>query len=159
MSPLWTAAVRDAAVIGAGPVGLFTLFALGQAGLDAVVVDALDVPGRQCAALYPEKPIYDIPGRPSVTAGTLVADLVGQAAPYDPLYLLGRRAIGLRQEEEQFRIALSDGSEVGARAVVVAAGAGAFVPNRPRSPILRPSRGPAFSMRWTTPRGFAAGWW
>ncbi|MCL8385224.1 NAD(P)/FAD-dependent oxidoreductase [Xanthobacter aminoxidans] len=136
MSPLRTAAVRDVAVIGAGPVGLFTLFALGQAGLDALVVDALDVPGGQCAALYSEKPIYDIPGRPSVTAGALVADLVGQAAPYDPLYLLGRRAIGLRQEGEQFRIALSDGSEVGARAVVVVAGAGAFGPNRPPIPNL-----------------------
>ncbi|MFG1360560.1 NAD(P)/FAD-dependent oxidoreductase [Xanthobacter pseudotagetidis] len=129
-------AARDVAVIGAGPVGLFTAFALGQAGLDALVVDALDAPGGQCAALYAEKPIYDIPGRPSVTAGALVADLRRQAAPYDPLYLLGRRAVGLSQEGEAFRIALSDGSAARARAVVVAAGAGAFGPNRPPLPGL-----------------------
>ncbi|MBB6310048.1 NAD(P)/FAD-dependent oxidoreductase [Xanthobacter tagetidis] len=129
-------AMRDVAVIGAGPVGLFTVFALGQAGLDALVVDALDAPGGQCAALYAEKPIYDIPGRPSVTAAALVADLVQQAAPYAPLYLLSRRAVGLRQDGEGFRIALSDGSEAAARAVVVAAGAGAFGPNRPPLPGL-----------------------
>jgi thioredoxin reductase (NADPH) len=126
----------DVLVVGAGPVGLFAVFALGQVGLRSVVVDALQEVGGQCAALYPEKPIYDIPTRTEVAAGELVSALEAQAAAYAPRYLLGRRTEQLSGSQGAFLAKLSDGTELAARAVVVAAGAGAFGPNRPPLPGL-----------------------
>lgn len=121
----------DVAVIGAGPVGLFAVFALGQVGLSAVVVDALHETGGQCAALYPEKPIYDIPSRPTVSGAALIDDLLKQAEPYAPQYLLGRRVETLADRGGRFELALSDGSRLCVGSVIIAAGAGAFGPNRP----------------------------
>jgi thioredoxin reductase (NADPH) len=121
----------DAAIIGGGPVGLFAVFALGQLGLGTAVVDALGELGGQCTALYPEKPIYDIPSRPAIDAGDLVQELITQAAPYEPRYVLGSRAEVLDDAGERFRIALSCGRVIDAGAVIVASGAGAFGPNRP----------------------------
>jgi thioredoxin reductase (NADPH) len=121
----------DVAVIGAGPVGLFAVFALGQVGLGAVVVDALHETGGQCAALYPDKPIYDIPSRPSITGAALIEDLLAQAAPYAPVYLCGRRVESCVDKGGRFELGLSDGSRLRAGAVLIAAGAGAFGPNRP----------------------------
>lgn len=121
----------DVAVIGAGPVGLFAVFALGQVGLSTLVVDALLEAGGQCAALYPEKPIYDIPSRPTVSGAALVDDLLKQAEPYAPQYVLGRRVETLTDQDGRFELGLSDGSRLWVRSVVIAAGVGAFGPNRP----------------------------
>jgi len=123
----------DAIVIGAGPVGLFSVFQLGMARLRCHVVDVLDVPGGQCAALYPEKPIYDIPACPEMLAGALVERLVEQARPFAPRFHLGQRAESLRRTEDDaaWRLTTSAGTVLEAPAVIIAAGAGAFGPNRP----------------------------
>jgi thioredoxin reductase (NADPH) len=121
----------DVAIIGAGPVGLFAAFECGMLEMRCHVFDALDVPGGQCAALYPEKPIYDIPGYPRIDAGVLVDRLVEQAAPFAPAYHLGHAVTGLDQTADGFVVTNAAGVRVAARAVVIAAGGGAFGPNRP----------------------------
>ncbi|MCW5731496.1 MAG: NAD(P)/FAD-dependent oxidoreductase [Alphaproteobacteria bacterium] len=122
----------DIAVIGAGPVGLFAVFEAGMLDMRCMVIDALEMTGGQCAALYPEKPIFDIPGYPRIDAQALVERLMEQAAPFAPHYVLGRQVSGLAPRADGgFALALSDGTVVGARVVVVAAGCGAFGPNRP----------------------------
>jgi thioredoxin reductase (NADPH) len=127
----------DVIVVGAGPVGLFALFELGMLKLSAAIVDALAMPGGQCAALYPEKPIYDIPGYPVIQAGTLVEQLVRQAEPFRPQYHLGRQVTGLqRQADGRWLLETSQGERLLATAVVIAAGAGAFGPNRPPLPQI-----------------------
>jgi thioredoxin reductase (NADPH) len=127
-------AAADVAVIGAGPVGLFAVFECGMLGLSCVVIDALEAAGGQCAALYPEKPIYDIPGYPLIDAAGLVAKLEEQAAPFKPRMLLDRRVEAVAREGADWRLTTSAGDTIGARAVFVAAGAGAFGPNRPPLP-------------------------
>src|SRR3984885_6632586 len=87
----------DVAIIGAGPVGLFAVFECGMLDMRCHVLDALDMQGGQCAVLYPEKPIYDIPGYPRIEAAALVERLVEQAAPFAPVYHLGQPVTGLRQ--------------------------------------------------------------
>ncbi len=121
----------DVAIIGAGPVGIFAVFECGMLDMRCHVFDALDMAGGQCAALYPEKPIYDIPGYPRIDAADLVDRLVEQAAPFAPVYHLGTAVTGLSEGAEGFVVETADGSRVTARAVIVAAGAGAFGPNRP----------------------------
>ena len=121
----------DVAIIGAGPVGLFAVFECGMLKLSCVVIDALAEIGGQCTALYPEKPIYDIPAHPAIEAGELVARLERQIAPFRPTLLLGRRVEGLSGTAGDFTLATDRGDIVRAKAVVVAAGAGAFGPNRP----------------------------
>ncbi len=121
----------DVAVIGAGPVGLFMVFECGMLGMRCHVLDALDMPGGQCAALYPEKPIYDIPGYPRIDAADLVERLVEQAAPFAPVYHLGAGVAGLEASGDGFLLETTSGTHVATRAVVIAAGAGAFGPNRP----------------------------
>ena len=81
----------DICIIGAGPVGLFAVFECGMLKMHCHVIDALDMTGGQCAALYPEKPIYDIPGYPAIDAVELIAKLEQQVAPFHPVYHLGRR--------------------------------------------------------------------
>jgi thioredoxin reductase (NADPH) len=121
----------DIAVIGAGPVGLFAVFEAGMLGLSCALIDALDEAGGQCSALYPEKPIYDIPGYPRIAAQDLVERLREQAAPFKPRYLLGQQAVSLTREGDGWRVGTSKGESVVAKAVIVAAGAGVFGPNRP----------------------------
>lgn len=122
----------DIAIVGAGPVGLFAVFEAGMLGLHCHVIDALDAPGGQCAALYPEKPIFDIPGYPRIDAAALVERLVEQAAPFKPTYHLGQRVDRLRPREGGgWRLETAKGTTISAGAVVVAAGGGAFGPNRP----------------------------
>jgi len=121
----------DVAIVGAGPVGLFAVFECGMLEMRCHVFDALDVPGGQCAALYPEKPIYDIPGYPRIDAGALVERLAEQAAPFAPTYHLGHAVTGLERCAEGFVLTNAAGARVAARAVVIAAGGGAFGPNRP----------------------------
>jgi thioredoxin reductase (NADPH) len=121
----------DAAIIGAGPVGLFAVFELGMLQLSSVLIDALGEVGGQCAALYPEKPIYDIPAHPAIEASELVAQLERQIAPFHAPRLLGRRVTGLTGAAGSFALTTDAGDAIRAKAVVVAAGVGAFGPNRP----------------------------
>mgnify|MGYP003337445077 CR=1 FL=1 len=90
----------DVVLIGAGPVGLFAVFQCGMLGLSCHVIDSLDVIGGQCSALYPEKPIYDIPAYPSILATDLVERLAEQAAPFAPVYHLGQAATALTPLEQ-----------------------------------------------------------
>lgn len=127
----------DVAIIGAGPVGLFAVFEAGMLEMSATVIDALDDLGGQCLALYPEKPIYDIPGHPKIAAVDLVERLRLQAAPFRPVYRLGQQVQSLDPEPEGgFILGTSAGERISARAVVIAAGGGAFGPNRPPLPRL-----------------------
>ncbi len=121
----------DVAIIGAGPVGLFAVFECGMLELSCHVFDALPAPGGQCAALYPEKPIYDIPGYPRIDAAELVERLIEQASPFAPVFHLGQAVSGLTATPAGFVVENAAGVRVAARAVVIAAGAGAFGPNRP----------------------------
>jgi len=130
-----TAHRTDVAIIGAGPVGLFAVFECGMLKMKCHVVDVLDVQGGQCAALYPEKPIYDIPGQPRIEAAELIDRLVAQAAPFAPVYHLGQRVETLaRQPDGRWLLGTSAGTQIDAAAVIVAAGVGAFGPNRPPLP-------------------------
>jgi len=121
----------DVAIIGAGPVGMFAVFQLGMLSLSSVLLDALGEVGGQCAALYPEKPIYDIPAHPSIDAAGLIARLEAQIAPFHAPRLLGRRVSGLAGAAGGFTLSTERGDTVHAKAVLIAAGAGAFGPNRP----------------------------
>ena len=121
----------DVAIVGAGPVGLFAAFELGMLKLRSVLIDALAEVGGQCTALYPEKPIYDIPAYPTIEAGDLVAKLELQIAPFAPGRLLGRRVERLEGAAGGFTLGTDYGDRVRCKAVILAAGAGAFGPNRP----------------------------
>ncbi len=121
----------DVAIVGAGPVGLFAAFECGMLKLRATLIDALAEVGGQCSALYPEKPIYDIPAHPAIAAGHLIAQLEQQIAPFAPPRLLGRRVERLEGGPGAFTLGTDQGDTVHARAVLLAAGAGAFGPNRP----------------------------
>ena len=121
----------DVAIIGAGPVGLFAAFECSMLKLRPTLIDALAEVGGQCTALYPEKPIYDIPAHPAIEAGHLIENLERQIAPFDVPRLLGRRVTSLTGHVGEFQLGTDQGDTVHCRAVVVAAGAGAFGPNRP----------------------------
>ena len=121
----------DVAIIGAGPVGLFAVFELGMLKLGSVLIDALAETGGQCAALYPEKPIYDIPAHPAIEAAELIERLETQIAPFHAPRLLGRRIVGLSGGPRDFTLTTDQADTIHAKAVLIAAGAGAFGPNRP----------------------------
>ena len=121
----------DVVIVGAGPVGLFAVFECGMLKMRTHVFDALDLPGGQCAALYPEKPIYDVPGYPKIEALALVEKLAEQAAPFEPVYHLGSPVTELSGIDGGFQLSTAAGVSVAAKAVIVAAGVGAFGPNRP----------------------------
>jgi thioredoxin reductase (NADPH) len=125
----------DVAIIGAGPVGLFAVFECGMLDMGCHVFDALPAPGGQCAALYPEKPIYDIPGHPRIDAVQLIDRLLDQARPFAPSFHLGHAVSALAATGDGgFAVETAGGGRMAARAVVIAAGAGAFGPNRPPLP-------------------------
>ena len=126
-----TTTETDIAIIGAGPVGLFAVFECGMLKMRSVLIDALGEVGGQCSALYPEKPIYDIPAHPAIEAGALIAQLERQIAPFAAPRLLGRRVEGLAGAPGNFTLTTDAGDTVHAKAVLIAAGAGAFGPNRP----------------------------
>ncbi|MBV8392106.1 MAG: NAD(P)/FAD-dependent oxidoreductase [Alphaproteobacteria bacterium] len=135
----------DVVIVGAGPVGLFTVFECGMVRLRCHVVDVLDDAGGQCAALYPEKPIYDIPGYPRIGAAELIARLKEQAAPFKPVFHLGEQVQALEAavgvEGGGWRLTTSKGTVLQAKAVIVAAGVGAFGPNRPPLPGIEAFEG------------------
>ena len=123
--------ITDVAVIGAGPTGLFAVFECGMLKMSCHVVDALESTGGQCAALYPEKPIYDIPAHPAIDAADLVQKLETQAGAFKPTYHLGQRVEKLTRQGEKWLVETDKGTQILATAVIVAAGCGAFGPNRP----------------------------
>lgn len=124
----------DVIIIGAGPVGLFTIFQCGMMGLKCSVVESLDEIGGQCTALYPEKPIYDIPAHPKIAAADLIHQLEKQASPFSPRYFLGQQAVSLKKEDQSWKITTSSGENISAKAIIIAAGAGSFGPNKPPLP-------------------------
>jgi thioredoxin reductase (NADPH) len=125
----------DILVIGAGPVGLFAVFELGLLDLKCHLIDILDRPGGQCAELYPEKPIYDIPAWPSITAQGLVDNLMEQIEPFGPSFTFNRMVAGVeRLEDGAFRVTTDEGEIFEAKAIVIAAGGGSFQPKRPPIP-------------------------
>jgi thioredoxin reductase (NADPH) len=130
----------DVAIIGAGPVGLFAVFELGLLGLKAVVIDTLDRPGGQCAELYPEKPIYDIPAYPVISGQELTDKLLKQIAPFSAEFCLSQRVEnlcaldGVGEEERKFQLTTSEGRNFTVSAVFIAAGAGSFTPRKLKIP-------------------------
>jgi thioredoxin reductase (NADPH) len=125
----------DALIIGAGPIGLFAVFELGLLDVEAHLVDILDKVGGQCAELYPEKPIYDIPGMPSVTAQGLVDGLMEQIKPFNAQIHLNEMVESLeRIGDPLFRVTTNGGKVFEAKVVVIAAGGGSFQPKRPPIP-------------------------
>ncbi|MCB1489130.1 MAG: NAD(P)/FAD-dependent oxidoreductase, partial [Bauldia sp.] len=126
---------KDVVIVGAGPVGLFAVFELGLLDLDTALIDILDKPGGQCAELYPEKPIYDIPGYPEITGEGLVERLIEQIKPFHPTFHLNRMVETLTREADgRFRVTTDAGDTFLARVVVIAAGGGSFQPKRPPVP-------------------------
>lgn len=123
--------IHDTAIIGAGPVGLFAIFELGLLGLSSVVIDGLAAVGGQCRALYAEKPIFDIPAHPDILAGDLVDKLWAQASKFNPELILGTQVEQIEKEDDHFILFTNDGRKAYARTIIIAAGAGAFLPNRP----------------------------
>jgi len=122
----------DAVIIGAGPCGLFAVFELGLLDIKAHVVDILDRPGGQCAELYPEKPIYDVPALPIVSGQELTDRLMEQIKPFAPVFHFSERIDALsRTSDGRFRLKSDAGTEFLAKVVVVAAGGGSFTPKRP----------------------------
>ncbi|MFO0388642.1 MAG: NAD(P)/FAD-dependent oxidoreductase [Alphaproteobacteria bacterium] len=121
----------DIVIVGAGPVGLFAIFEAGMLKMRCHVVDTLEAIGGQCAALYPEKPIYDIPAYPSIMAAELINRLEEQAEPFAPVYHLGQRVDKVQKTASGFSVETSTGNSISCKAIIIAAGCGAFGPNRP----------------------------
>ena len=127
----------DIIIIGAGPVGLFTVFEAGLLKLRCHLIDALPQPGGQLTEIYPKKPIYDIPGFPSVLAGDLIENLMQQSAPFKPGFTLGERAEIIRQNEDgMFEVITSKGTIHKAPNIAIAGGLGCFEPRKPPIPNL-----------------------
>jgi thioredoxin reductase (NADPH) len=122
----------DILIIGAGPTGLFAVFEAGLLKLRCHLIDALPMPGGQLAEIYPKKPIYDIPGYPSVLAGELVDNLMEQIKPFEPQFTLGERAETIeKQEDGRFKVVTSKGTVHLAPVVAIAGGLGSFEPRKP----------------------------
>ena len=132
----------DVLIIGAGPVGLFAVFELGLFDMKCHLIDILDRPGGQCAELYPEKPIYDIPAWPSISAQGLVDKLMQQIAPFKPEFTYNRMVSALeRLEDGSFRVTTDENEVFEAKVVVIAAGGGSFQPKRPPIPGIEAYEG------------------
>jgi thioredoxin reductase (NADPH) len=125
----------DALIIGAGPVGLFAVFELGLLDMKCHLVDILDKAGGQCAELYPEKPIYDIPGIPYITGAGLTDALMEQIKPFHPTFHLGEMVETVEKVGDPlFRVTTDRGQVFEAKIIVIAAGGGSFQPKRPPIP-------------------------
>ena len=122
----------DIIIIGASPVGLFTVFEAGLLKLKCHLIDSLPQPGGQCSEIYPKKPIYDIPGFASVLAGELIDNLMEQAAPFKPGFTLGEAAVKIdRLEDNKFVVTTNKGTQHEAPIVMIAGGLGVFEPRKP----------------------------
>ncbi len=125
----------DVVIIGAGPCGLFTVFEMGLLDLKCHVIDILDRPGGQCAELYPEKPIYDIPALPVVTGQELTENLLEQIAPFEPVFHYQQMAEKLEKlDDGRWKLKTDEGTTFIAPCIVIAAGGGSFVPKKPPIP-------------------------
>ena len=123
----------DILIIGAGPTGLFTVFEAGLLKLRTHLIDALPVPGGQCAEIYPKKPIFDIPGFPDILAGDLVDNLVEQGKQFEPGFTLGERAETIEKlEDGTFIVTTNKGTKHHAPVVAIAGGLGSFEPRKPK---------------------------
>ncbi|QRM55665.1 NAD(P)/FAD-dependent oxidoreductase [Sinorhizobium sp. BG8] len=132
----------DVVIVGAGPAALFAVFQLGLYGLRCTLIDSLDRAGGQCAVLYPDKPIYDIPALPAVDGLELTARLLAQAAPFDPAFLFSKTVTSIDPcGDEGFVTTMRDGATIASRVVVIATGLGTFVPADGGEPSL--TAGPA----------------
>lgn len=132
----------DVIIIGAGPVGLFAVFELGLLDLKCHLVDILDRPGGQCAELYPEKPIYDIPAVPVCTGQELTERLLQQIDAFKPVFHFGQMAEKLEKtSDNKWRLTTDIGTVIEATCVVIAAGGGSFVPKRPNYPNIESFEG------------------
>jgi thioredoxin reductase (NADPH) len=129
------AITTDVAIIGAGPVGLFAVFELGLLDMKCHLIDILPKAGGQCAELYPEKPIYDIPGYPIINGQDLVENLMKQVHPFGPTFHFNEMVEGLETlgtaEHPLFRVRTDAGTTIEAKVVIVAAGGGSFQPKKP----------------------------
>jgi thioredoxin reductase (NADPH) len=122
----------DILIIGAGPVGLFTVFEAGLLKLRCHLIDSLPQPGGQCSEIYPKKPIYDIPGFPSILAGELIDNLMEQAAPFKPGFTLGEAAMTIdKTDHDSFIVTTVKGTRHEAPIVMIAGGLGVFEPRKP----------------------------
>ncbi len=125
----------DVVIVGAGPCGLFAVFELGLLDIRCHVIDILDRPGGQCAELYPEKPIYDIPAYPVISGQELTDQLMEQIKPFEPEFHFNRRVDALeRLDDGRFRLLTDEQDEFVCKVVVIAAGGGSFTPKRPPIP-------------------------
>ena len=121
----------QALIIGAGPAGLFAAFELGLMGISAQIVDALPYAGGQCIELYPDKPIYDIPGTPATTGRQLVASLLEQIKPFDTPLQLGQQVSAIeKQTDTGFKLSTTEGQTFTSQTIFIAAGVGAFLPKK-----------------------------
>ena len=121
----------DVIIIGAGPVGLFAVFELGLLNLKCHLIDNLDKIGGQCSALYPEKPIYDIPAYPKIFGQELTDKLMLQIKPFEPVFHLNQQAESIKKVDDVWELKTSQNIVITAKCIVIAAGAGSFVPRRP----------------------------
>ena len=121
----------QALIIGAGPAGLFAAFELGLMGISAHIVDALPYAGGQCIELYPDKPIYDIPGTPATTGRQLVASLLEQIKPFNTPLHLGQQVSAIeKQHDSGFKVSTTQGQSFITKTIFIAAGVGAFLPKK-----------------------------
>jgi thioredoxin reductase (NADPH) len=118
----------DLVIVGAGPVGLFGAYYAGVRLLSTAVLDSLEEPGGQITAMYPEKAIFDVAGFPAIRGRELVEQLLAQAAPFNPDYILGQQAVGLERGDGGFAVTTSTGLRVECRAIVITGGIGTFTP-------------------------------
>jgi thioredoxin reductase len=138
MTLMTTPHITDACIIGAGPIGLFAVFEIGLLDMKCHVIDILEKPGGQCAELYPEKPIYDIPGWPVITGQQLTDRLMRQISPFKARFHLGQMAIRLESREAcaelpvgGWRVTTDTGEQIDCKVLVIAAGGGSLGASKP----------------------------
>ncbi|MFN3826667.1 MAG: NAD(P)/FAD-dependent oxidoreductase [Micavibrio sp.] len=134
--------ITDVVVVGAGPVGLFSVFELGLLDLKVHLIDILDRAGGQCTELYPEKPIYDIPAWPTITGQELTDRLMEQISPFSPVFHFGQMVESLKKlDNGNWEVTTDAQTIVEAKVVVIAAGGGSFMPKKPPLPDLESYEG------------------
>lgn len=145
----------DICIVGAGPVGLFAVFEAGLLKMRCHLVDALPQIGGQLSEIYPQKPIYDIPGYPTVNAQELVDNLKAQIEPFHPTFTLGERVETIeRQEDKSFIVGTSDQTKIHCKVIVIAGGLGCFEPRKPAVERLEDFEGKGVAYMVKDPEAF-----
>jgi len=146
----------DVVIVGAGPCGLFQIFELGLLGLKAEIVDSIRQPGGQCTELYPDKPIYDIPGIPVCSGEELTEGLLKQIEPFNcGMHLNEEVTIVRKNSDDSFYVETNAGTQFQAKAVIIAGGVGSFQPRQIRVPGAENFEGKTLHYRVQNPRQFA----